>query len=55
MTTVREGTTSVWSRLVGQRRAIEALSSAAGGHGMSHSFLFTGPPPRSSPTCTPAC
>jgi DNA polymerase-3 subunit delta' len=44
MTTVREGTTSVWSRLVGQRRAIEALSSAAGGHGMSHSFLFTGPP-----------
>jgi DNA polymerase-3 subunit delta' len=44
MTTVHEGTPSVWGQLVGQRQAIEALSSAAGGHGMSHSFLFTGPP-----------
>ena len=30
--------------LVGQRRAIEALRAAASGHGMSHAFLFTGPP-----------
>jgi DNA polymerase III subunit delta' len=44
MTAVREAPTSVWDRLVGQRRAIGALRSAAGGHGMSHSFLFTGPP-----------
>ncbi|NYD43597.1 DNA polymerase III subunit delta' [Nocardioides panaciterrulae] len=35
---------TVWSRLVGQARAIEALRTAAGGHGMSHSWLFTGPP-----------
>jgi DNA polymerase III subunit delta' len=41
MTTV---TTSVWDTLVGQRRAIEALRRAAAGHGMSHAFLFTGPP-----------
>jgi DNA polymerase-3 subunit delta' len=44
MTSVRQDPTSVWERLVGQSRAIEALRSAAGGHGMSHSFLFTGPP-----------
>jgi DNA polymerase-3 subunit delta' len=35
---------SVWDSLVGQRRAIEALRTAAGGHGMSQAFLFTGPP-----------
>lgn len=35
---------TVWDGLVGQRAAIEALRSAAGGHGMSHSWLFTGPP-----------
>src|SRR6476620_6951427 len=34
----------VWDSLVGQRRAIEALRTAAGGHGMSQAFLFTGPP-----------
>jgi DNA polymerase-3 subunit delta' len=44
MTAVRDAAASVWDRLVGQRRAIEALRSAASGHGMSHSFLFTGPP-----------
>jgi DNA polymerase-3 subunit delta' len=38
------GTTSVWSGLVGQRRAVEALQQAASGHGMSHAWLFTGPP-----------
>src|SRR4029077_16297652 len=35
---------SVWASLVGQGRAIEALRTAASGHGMSHAFLFTGPP-----------
>jgi DNA polymerase-3 subunit delta' len=35
---------SVWASLVGQGRAIEALRAAASGHGMSHAFLFTGPP-----------
>jgi DNA polymerase-3 subunit delta' len=38
----RSGT--VWEGLVGQRRAVEALRAAAGGHGMSHAWLFTGPP-----------
>ena len=36
--------TSVWDGLVGQRPAIAALQTAAGGHGMSHAWLFTGPP-----------
>jgi DNA polymerase-3 subunit delta' len=36
--------TVVWDGLVGQRAAVEALRRAAGGHGMSHSWLFTGPP-----------
>ena len=35
---------TVWDGLVGQRRAIEALRTASGGHGMSHAWLFTGPP-----------
>jgi DNA polymerase-3 subunit delta' len=35
---------TVWDGLVGQHRAVEALRSAAGGHGMSHAWLFTGPP-----------
>ncbi len=35
---------SVWDDLVGQRRAVDALKSAAAGHGMSHAWLFTGPP-----------
>ena len=35
---------TVWDGLVGQRRAIEALRAAAGGHGMTHAWLFTGPP-----------
>jgi DNA polymerase III subunit delta' len=36
--------TSVWANLVGQRRVVESLRAAAGGQGMSHSWLFTGPP-----------
>ena len=35
---------SVWDSLVGQRPAIEALRAAAEGRGMSHAWLFTGPP-----------
>ncbi len=35
---------TVWDNLVGQRKAVEALQAAASGHGMSHAFLFTGPP-----------
>jgi DNA polymerase-3 subunit delta' len=35
---------TVWDTLVGQRRVIEALRSAAAGEGMSQAFLFTGPP-----------
>lgn len=37
-------TPTVWDELVGQHRAAEALRTAAGGHGMSHAWLFTGPP-----------
>ena len=35
---------TVWDGLVGQKPVIETLASAAGGHGMSHAWLFTGPP-----------
>ncbi|MBZ5734692.1 DNA polymerase III subunit delta' [Nocardioides sp. TRM66260-LWL] len=35
---------SVWDGLVGQRPAVEALAAAARGQGMSHAWLFTGPP-----------
>jgi DNA polymerase III subunit delta' len=35
---------TVWDDLVGQRPAITALRRAAGGDGMTHSWLFTGPP-----------
>jgi DNA polymerase-3 subunit delta' len=49
MTALRDGRSApsagtVWDALVGQRRTIEALRAAADGQGMSHSFLFTGPP-----------
>lgn len=36
--------TSVWANLVGQRAAVEVLERAAAGHGMTHAWLFTGPP-----------
>ena len=42
--TTTTGTTSVWDALVGQRRAVDSLRTAASGHGMSQAFLFTGPP-----------
>ncbi len=44
MSTVPAERTSVWSSLVGQRHAIEVLRRAVAGHGMTHAWLFTGPP-----------
>ncbi|MBC9732786.1 DNA polymerase III subunit delta' [Nocardioides marmotae] len=35
---------TVWDSLVGQARPVEALATAARGQGMSHAWLFTGPP-----------
>lgn len=35
---------TVWDSLVGQERAVAALRTAAAGHGMSHAWLFSGPP-----------
>jgi DNA polymerase III subunit delta' len=43
VTTVQE-TGSVWDDLVGQRAVITALRRAASGDGMTHAWLFTGPP-----------
>ncbi|CAA9333563.1 MAG: DNA polymerase III delta prime subunit [uncultured Nocardioidaceae bacterium] len=34
----------VWANLVGQRSVAQTLDRAARGHGMSHAWLFTGPP-----------
>jgi len=34
----------VWATLVGQRHVIDTLARAAGGRGMTHAWLFTGPP-----------
>jgi DNA polymerase-3 subunit delta' len=45
VTAVTASTTgTVWDELVGQRAVVEALRAAAAGRGMSHAFLFTGPP-----------
>ena len=38
------GATSVWSSLVGQKHAIATLQRAVAGQGMTHAWLFTGPP-----------
>ena len=38
------GPAGVWETLVGQRPVIETLSAAAGGKGMTQSWLFVGPP-----------
>jgi DNA polymerase-3 subunit delta' len=35
---------SVWSDLVGQQPVIDTLRAAAAGEGMTHAWLFTGPP-----------
>jgi DNA polymerase-3 subunit delta' len=37
-------TGSVWSGLVGQQAAVATLRRAAAGQGMTHAWLFTGPP-----------
>jgi DNA polymerase-3 subunit delta' len=34
----------VWDTLVGQRHVVETLQRALTGHGMTHAWLFTGPP-----------
>jgi len=35
---------SVWDALVGQQHVVAALTAAASGAGMTHAWLFTGPP-----------
>jgi DNA polymerase III subunit delta' len=35
---------AVWSSLVGQRHVVQTLARAVGGQGMTHAWLFTGPP-----------
>jgi DNA polymerase-3 subunit delta' len=42
--TVEATASSVWSRLVGQRHAVDVLQRAVHGQGMTHAWLFTGPP-----------
>ena len=42
--TVSAPAPSVWSSLVGQQHAIATLQRAVSGHGMTHAWLFTGPP-----------
>ncbi|HEX6151006.1 DNA polymerase III subunit delta' [Nocardioides sp.] len=41
--TITESRT-VWEGLVGQNRVAESLQAAVGGRGMTHAWLFTGPP-----------
>jgi len=43
-TTAAEGRRTVWHDLVGQRQVIEGLRRASSGDGMTHAWLFTGPP-----------
>ena len=35
---------SVFSALVGQEQVVTQLAAAVAGHGMTHAWLFTGPP-----------
>lgn len=44
MNSVDVQTGSVWSTLVGQERTVQTLRRAAAGQGMTHAWLFTGPP-----------
>jgi DNA polymerase-3 subunit delta' len=39
-----ETAADVWSTLVGQQNAVAPLKRAVAGHGMTHAWLFTGPP-----------
>ena len=43
-TSTATGTGDVWSTLVGQQHAVAPLKRAVQGHGMTHAWLFTGPP-----------
>ncbi|KRC57366.1 MULTISPECIES: DNA polymerase III subunit delta' [unclassified Nocardioides] len=36
--------TGIWDTLVGQRPTIDLMQKAVAGHGMTHAWLFTGPP-----------
>ena len=40
----QDASAGVWSTLVGQRHAVATLQRAVQGHGMTHAWLFTGPP-----------
>jgi DNA polymerase-3 subunit delta' len=42
--TVEVDASGVWSGLVGQQGVVATLQRAVGGHGMTHAWLFTGPP-----------
>jgi DNA polymerase-3 subunit delta' len=44
MSTAPQVSSSVWSSLVGQEHAIGTLQRAVAGQGMTHAWLFTGPP-----------
>ena len=36
---------SVWDKLAGQADVVTSLRAAVAGDGMTHAWLFTGPPP----------
>jgi DNA polymerase III subunit delta' len=42
--TIEVRPSGVWSGLVGQQHVIDTLQRAVAGHGMTHAWLFTGPP-----------
>jgi len=44
MTTQAPPRGGVWGTLVGQRHVVKTLQNAVAGHGMTHAWLFTGPP-----------
>lgn len=44
MTSSTDRAPGVWATLVGQRHVVETLARAATGQGMTHAWLFTGPP-----------
>ncbi len=44
MTSTQQAPAGVWSTLVGQRHAVDTLQRAVAGQGMTHAWLFTGPP-----------
>ena len=44
MTATRLPSAAIWDTLVGQRHVSDLLARATGGDGMTHAWLFTGPP-----------